>query len=67
MSKAISFLSVSLLLILGGCASTDALTIQNMKRAQTIWEQDRREDLEPAKIEAREFEFEQMIEYEESK
>lgn len=50
-----------------GCASTDALTIQNMERARTIWQEDRRADLDPAKIEAREFEFEQMIEYEKSK
>ena len=53
--------------MLPACASTDPLTIQNMERCKTIWEEDRRADLDPAKIEAREFEFEQAIEYEKSK
>ena len=60
-------LAVMLGLGLVGCASTDPLTIQNMERCRTIWEEDRRADLDPAKMAAREFEFEQAIEYEKSK
>ena len=61
------FLLVLMALPLASCASTDALTIQNMERFRTVWREDRREDLSEAKIEAREFEFEQAIEYEKSK
>jgi len=50
-----------------GCASTDPLTIQNMERLQTIWEEDRRADLDPAKMAAREFEFQEALNYERSK
>lgn len=53
--------------LLQGCASTDPLTLQNMERFKTVWEEDRRPDLDEAKVKAREFEFDQAIEYEKSK
>lgn len=54
-------------LMLAGCATTDPLTVQNMQRFKQVWEEDRRPDLDPAKVKAREFEFDQAIEYEQSK
>lgn len=59
--------SFVLAFMLPGCAGTDHLTIQNMERFRDVWREDRRPDLDPAKVDAREFEFEQAIEYEKSK
>lgn len=53
--------------LLFGCATTDPLTVQNMERFRDVWREDRRADLDEGKIEAREFEFEQAIQYERSK
>ena len=62
------FLLIALVsVVASGCASTDPLTVQNMERFRTVWEEDRRPDLDDAKVKAREFEFEQAIEYEKSK
>lgn len=65
--KYLALLSVWLAIPLVGCATTDPLTVQNMERFRTVWEEDRRADLDEAKVKARQFEFEQAIEYERSK
>ena len=44
-------------MFLAGCPSTDPMIVRALERDRQIWEEDRREDLDPELIKSREAEF----------
>jgi hypothetical protein len=65
--KKLLLTSLFLLPLLSGCAGQDPLTIKNLEAARQAWEEDRRPDLPNAKVDARNFFFDQALKYEQSK
>lgn len=55
------------LLILPACAGVDPMLKRALERNRQVWEEDRREDLDPELIKSRVREFDAQLEYLESK
>jgi len=57
-SRVVSVLLLLLVpMFLAGCPSTDPMIVRALERDRQIWEEDRREDLDPELIKSREAEF----------